>query len=279
MHSIFYHRIYSKTISSIQVMKQYYLTFDIGTENLAYCLASFSPNGTNIETKYEIITCGVTCIDGVKLKCIHQTITLNGKKQKTKTCGKKALHYDMCNNKYVGYCQAHKTNNSLRMSSNVTFSTSFMDKIDRLMLFLEGLMKIINMHTTIGNLNIHIENQPALLTPIMKTISVAVFSYFRAKQTTFPKLIKTVRFVSPSIKTSSVFIENLQKVLGLASKIKNFKVYENRKLFAEDIVGQFFDKIDGKSALNCANYAKFHLLKKKDDVCDTILYVLHATIC
>lgn len=275
---------------------KYFLTFDIGTENLAYCLASYNKNGTDIGTKYEIIDCGVTCIDGLKLKCATRVMPTTGRKSKGKICNKKALFYEnqqgvseatpLGANPPIGYCQAHKTDNCIRMSSNVIFSTSFTDKIDRLTTFLNTLLNTILLpinvsNRKIKNLHIHIENQPALLTPVMKTISVAIMSYFRAIQSYSPTIIKSVRFVSPSIKTAQPFIDKLKQTCGLTSKIKTFKIYDNRKYFSEEIIEQFFEKLMETKELNpmnCVSYAKYNLLKKKDDLCDAVLYVLHATI-
>jgi hypothetical protein len=263
-------------------MKQYYLTFDIGTENLAFCLASFNPKGTSIATKYEILDCGVTCIDGKKLKCCGKIVTINknGKKSKGRACDETALFYDAEHN---GYCKNHKIAGLPRMSSNVIFSREFPDKIDRLMAFLDGLLDTIFTYN-VRNLHVHIENQPALKTPIMKTIQVAILSYFRATQTLYPKIIKNVRFVSASIKTAQKFVNALRQKYGLTSKIKTFKEYDERKGFAEEIGEQFVDKLVERNAdtrispLNCACYSRCWLLKKRDDLFDTILYLLRATI-
>jgi hypothetical protein len=129
-------------------------------------------------------------------------------------------------------------------------------------------------------LKIYIENQPALITPIMKTISVCIFTYFLYKKLYFPNVINSVNFISANSKTNKVFIDLMKKKYNIYSYITNFKNYNNRKNFSIEIATQIANRLSNtKNLLNIINTSKFYVLIKKDDLADTFLYVLYAILC
>ena len=85
-----------------------------------------------------------------------------------------------------------------------------------------------------------IENIPSRMNPMIKSISVAIYTYFKIKQL-------SVKFVSPS------------------KKLKNNKVsYKERKQQSIKDVEQYLSKED---------YEQISKYKKKDDICDSILQI------
>jgi hypothetical protein len=281
----------------------YYLTFDIGTKNLAYCIAKYDKSKNIISKQIEIIDCDVVNIADVSLLCKEI-------KNKRAICNNKAHFYSLKDkknhadiNNITGYCKSHhkiiqeqNKNNKInkttdlniqtfRMSSNPLFTANLNTRLERLLMFLDKLFIIINTpynlkNNKIQNLKIYIENQPALITPIMKTISVCIFTYFLYKKLYFPNVINSVNFISANSKTNKVFIDLMKKKYNIYSYITNFKNYNNRKNFSIEIATQIANRLSNtKNLLNIINTSKFYVLIKKDDLADTFLYVLYAILC
>lgn len=282
---------------------KYYLTFDVGIKNLAYCLIRHDVT-KNIINGIDIIKWGVLDVSFKPLICKHIV-------NKRKICNKISFYYLLKennnnhnnHNNLIGYCKDHFnnlkiTNKSLqkqlfRISKNLIFKDNFNIQIERLLLALEIFFQndIISLYHTenpenetqtyseflINNLEIYIENQPVFKNPIMKSISIAIFTFFTLKKIMFPQIIKFVNFISASDKTKLIFINSMKKIININSTITDFKNYDNRKEFSIQITNQFITNLN-KSIFNIVALVNYYLNKKKDDMADTFIYIIYILL-
>ena len=129
----------------------------------------------------------------------------------------------------------------------------------------------------IENLRIYIENQPVFKNPVMKTISIGIFTFFTLKKILNKKIISNVNFINASSKTKDDFITKLFELVNVKSYISKFKEYDKRKQFTIDITNQLVLKLSN-SINNIVSINKYFLNKKKDDMADTFVYVIYAII-
>lgn len=283
---------------------KYYLTFDVGIKNLAYCLARYDAT-KNITEGLDIIDWGILDVSYKPLICKNIV-------NKRKKCNNNSIYYLLKENvkntpvnhkeatNLIGYCQNHandlklkdkKTHSSLfRVSKNSIFVNNFNIQMERLLKALEDFYnnKLMSLyHTTnseqealtntqylISNLEIYIENQPVFKNPIMKTISIGIFTFFILKKVTCQTKIKSVNFISASDKTHLSFISSMNKSLKINPKPNvNFKVYAERKEFAIDMTNQIIKNLN-KSIFNIVSSVNYDLSAKKDDMADTLIYVI-----
>lgn len=104
-----------------------------------------------------------------------------------------------------------------------------------------------------------IENQPSMRNPVMKTISVFLYSYFVIRGTIDNKIISYVRFVSPSNKLK-IDVNKTTKVLA-GIKTKEI-VYKLTKALGIKYCRAIINKKDDEQ-IAC--------VKKKDDMADAFL--------
>ena len=190
---------------------KYYLTFDVGIKNLAYCLARYDTT-KNITEGLDILDWGILDVSYKPLICKNIV-------NKRKKCNTNSIYYllkdDIKNipinhkepKNLIGYCQKHandlkikdkKMYSSLfRVSKNSIFVNNFNVQMERLLKALEDFYnyKLMSLYHTanaeqeafnnteylISNLEIYIENQPVFKNPIMKTISIGIFTFFILK--------------------------------------------------------------------------------------------------
>jgi hypothetical protein len=279
---------------------KFYLTFDVGIKNLAFCLTRCDITKTIIDG-LDILEWGVIDVSHKPLICKHIV-------NKRKICNKISIFYLLKNNiqetschsnpdDLIGYCQNHasvlklsdkKTYNKLfRISKNKTFDNSFNLKIERLLIALEHfyhqkISSIYHLNNTnnylISNLEIYIENQPVFKNPIMKTISIAMFTFFTLKKITHYKQIKSVNFISASDKTHLTFIHSMNSLLQINPKPTiNFKKYSERKTFAIDITNQIIQNFS-QSIFNISSCLNYELTSKKDDMADALIYIIYQVL-
>jgi len=283
---------------------KYYLTFDVGIKNLAYCLARYDIT-KNITDGLDIIDWGILDVSYKPLICKHI-------KNKRKICNTNSIYYslkpDVKNvssshknpNNLIGYCQFHanelklkdkKSHSSLfRLSKNLIFANNFNVQMERLLKSLENFYntKLTSLYDTINpeheaetnseylisNLEIFIENQPVFKNPIMKTISIGIFTFFTLKKVISTNIIKSVNFISASDKTHLSFITSMKEILKINPKPNvNYKVYAERKAFAIDMTNQIVNNLN-KSIFNIISSVNYDLTTKKDDMADTLIYVI-----
>ena len=283
---------------------KYYLTFDVGIKNLAYCLSRYDKTKSMLDG-LDVLDWGILDVSFKPLICKHI-------KNKKKICNVNSIFYSLKDNiinkpsshkninNLIGYCQNHAIElknkdkdsykNLFRVSKNSLFINNFNVQMERLLKALEIFFneKILSIYHTenpelevidhkeylINNLEILIENQPVFKNPIMKSISIAILTFFTLKKVIFENIIKSVNFISPKEKTQTTFIQSIKQEFKINPKEKvNFKVYAERKDFAIDATNQIILNLN-KSIFNAISSVNYYLSNKKDDLADTLLYVI-----
>ena len=208
-------------------MFRYILSFDVGIVNLAYCLVR-----TNVDKNFEILKWDI-------IDFSHHPLLCKFIKNVRAICNEKAKYYDNINNETIGYCAIHAiimkkddivSFKKLKMlSKNEDMIDNFNKKTDRL---LEKLNKLYDDIRKIyffdneksidicHNIEIYIENQPALKIPEMKSISIMIYTFFKMKRCE-KNIINTVDFISASNKTKSNFMNLFLKELNITKIVIN----------------------------------------------------------
>jgi hypothetical protein len=199
--------------TNTNIKYKYYLTFDVGIKNLAYCLVRKDlTKNTNKELveSIDILHWGILDVSYKPLICKHIV-------NKRKICNKVSLNYllkdtNISNShtkidNLIGYCKIHTANLKLsdkllhkslyKISHNTKFNDNFNIQMERLLSALESFYneKIVGLYDLdleISNLEIFIENQPVFKNPIMKTISIGIFTFFTLKKVINSKIIKSI---------------------------------------------------------------------------------------
>lgn len=265
------------TINSINIKKKhrykYILTFDIGIKNLAYCLVRCPINAV---IKFDILYWGIIDISNENYK-------------KCSKCNSKSQY--CCKEKNINYCKKHGANikEKIKIVNNDTFNLQIERLIKALSIFYTNMIDkpyassavvnengeecIVNEHVT--NLMIYIENQPVLKNPIMKTISICLYTFFNIKKLQFPCKIKSINFISATVKTRLPFYNFIINNYTVTTKMNKVNDYKNRKLFCIDIVTEIITQLH-PSYYNIIANCFYTFFKKKDDLADTFLYILYS---
>ena len=205
--------------------------------------------------------------------------------------------------KDIGYCRIHanilkKENKELydklqKTNKSPLYKDSFNLQIERLLNALENFYdKIINspyhLETNIinnkiklfniDNLEIYIENQPVLKNPIMKTISISLYTFFYIKKINFPNKIRTINLISATVKTKPPFYNLLKKNINITTCLNTVNDYKNRKNFCINLASEIMNTKFNNSLFNIYAKSYFFLSKKKDDLADTLLYCFYAIL-
>ena len=173
-----------------------------------------------------------------------------------------------------------------KISLNPIYTNNFNYQMDRLLLCLVSFYDNIilkpytilnNKLNYISNLDILIENQPVHKNPIMKSISIAIYTFFTLKKILDPRMVNSVNFINATVKTKDIFVQKINNILDIKSNIVKFKNYDNRKNFSIDIINQLVNKLPGNinNIICSSNYV---LTKKKDDLADTLIYVIYSLL-
>ena len=295
--------------------KNYILTIDVGTVNLAYCLAEHDTAKQNIIQSVNIVDWGVLDVSYKPLYCKHI-------KNKRAICNCVSKYYTLKDgasnhsepDNFIGYCKSHakqiqqynksiksnksnKSNQSnqsnqinkiklYKISENPIYKNNFNEQMERLLTSLEKFyLNIIRtpydivhkVPQNVNNLKIYIENQPVFKNPVMKSISIGIFTFFALKKIVEPDIISSVNFINATVKTKDDFISKLFELVDVKSYILKFKEYDKRKEFTVDISNQIISKLDN-SINNIISCNKYYLNKKKDDMADTLVYVIYVII-
>jgi hypothetical protein len=271
---------------------KYLLTFDIGIKNLAYCIVRY-----NILDKknFDIIYWGILDISYKGLICDFN-IDIS-KKNNIAICCTNNSYFYLPNSdnqtKYTSYCKFHSNkikNNNItlynqlkKIANNAKLKDNFNQQVERLLVeldkfynqFIDSIYDVDS--KIVSNLDIYIENQPVLKNPIMKTISIVLFAFFNMKKIKFPYKIKSVNFVSATVKTKSNLYNNIKKNFALNTKLISNNNYQNRKQYCIDIAKDVVYQTNN-SFFNAVAISIYELSKKKDDLADTLLYVLYVLL-
>jgi hypothetical protein len=288
-------------------MNNYFLTIDVGIKNLAICVCKYNNNQNNINILEKI-----NIIDWEIIDVSYKPLYCKQIKNKRAICNCISKYYSLKQNNIshidpenlIGYCKSHikfirefnkKKENKFNqiktwsINSNPIYKNNFSTQMDKLLNGLEIFFKktiltpfnIINSKLQyIKNLNIYIENQPVFKNPIMKSISVGIYTFFCMKKIIFPNIISSINFINATVKTKEDFVLKLNKMIGLESIIKDFEIYKKRKDFSEDIVGQIINKLNYNNHFlnNILSVSNYIITKKKDDLADTLLYQIYIII-
>jgi hypothetical protein len=281
--------------------KSYFLTFDVGIVNLAFCLVEYNPNVSNVLIKsINILEWGILDVSYKPLYCKQI-------KNKRAICNCISKYYTLKENStdhtnpdnLIGYCKNHaksiidfnKKNKKnkikiYKISENPIYKNNFNIQMERLLRALDKFYNniILNPYDTnngylkyISNLKIYIENQPVFKNPIMKTISIGIFTYFTLKKIQNSKIISNVNFINAAVKTKDDFVKKLFDLIEVKSYIDKIKDYNKRKEFTVDITNQIIQKLN-YSINNIVSISNYYLNKKKDDMADTLVYVIYIII-
>jgi len=147
------------------------IAWDIGLKNLSYCILQKAGEGSLTKHGYIILDWEVINLypeeSGNKFKCYGLT-------RKKEICGKKAKYQndDKC------YCKSHAPKNEFTKEIKKYKKSNNKNPFEyaiRIKNELDKRPNICNVDVVI------IENQPALVNPIMKTVQIIVLSYFSFK--------------------------------------------------------------------------------------------------
>jgi hypothetical protein len=283
--------------------KNYLLTIDVGTVNLAYCLSEYSSDSVDkkILDNLNIIDWGILDVSYKPLYCKQI-------KNKRAICNCISKFYclkDGCTDhsnpeNLIGYCKTHakpiqqhnKVNKKnkikiYKISENPIYKNNFNIQMERLLSNLEKFyLDVIETPYDIdssgnpkyiSNLKIYIENQPVFKNPVMKTISIGIFTFFTLKKVLNSSIISSVNFINATVKTKDDFISKLFEIVEVKSYIDKFKDYDKRKEFTIDITNQICPKLKN-TVNNIVSTSNYILAKKKDDMADTLVYVIYVII-
>lgn len=140
------------------------IAWDVGVKNLSYCI--LMENGEEPKTKH-----GYTIVDWevINLYSDEKEKKCGGLTRKKEICGKKAK---MCESENY-YCAKHSTDKCKKIPK--TKNKNPFEYAIRIKNELDKRPGLTDVDAVI------IENQPALVNPIMKTIQMILFSYFSFK--------------------------------------------------------------------------------------------------
>jgi hypothetical protein len=278
------------------------LTIDVGTVNLAYCLAEYKKDVQKpILKTVDIINWGILDVSYKPLYCKHI-------KNKRAICNCVSKFYTLKEGtldhsnpeNLIGYCKSHaktvqahnKVNKKdkikiYKISENPIYKNNFNIQMERLLSSLEKfytniVLKPYDIDANgnpkyISNLKIYIENQPVFKNPVMKTISIGIFTFFTLKKVLNDSVVSNVNFINATVKTKDDFISKLFEIVEVKSYINKFKDYDKRKEFTVDITNQIYPKLH-QSINNVVSISNYILNKKKDDLADTLVYVIYVII-
>ena len=288
--------------------KSFFLTIDVGTKNLAICVCEYNNNSTKSIESVNILK-QINIIDWEIIDVSYKPLYCKNIKNKRAICGCISKFYCMKENttdhsdpdNLIGYCKTHiksirehnknKANkkNQIKffsINSNPIYKNNFSTQMEKLLEGLENFFTntILSPYNyidkklfSICNLQIYIENQPVFKNPVMKSISVGIYTFFCMKKILYPQIVSSINFINATVKTKQDFVLKLNNLVGLESEIKDFKTYTNRKDFSEDIVGQIIPNLtyNLEYMSNIFSTSNYTLAKKKDDLADTLLYQIY----
>jgi len=226
----------------------YYIGWDIGIKNLAYCIIEKQPDKCECIKELEIIN----LIDPPK---IYNCSCINKNKN---NCKGKATYISK-ENESITYCNKHYKLLSDKEKKTVKCikSPKKCNKYSLEELGLRLFKQLDNNPNFIKCDNIVIENQPVLKNPTMKSIQIMLYSYFLIKN----KNIKIIKLLNASNKLK-VYKGNIpDEEKEYLSKIKD--KYKRNKMTAilhTKLMMDDTEKLD---------YFNSH--KKKDDLADAYL--------
>ena len=226
----------------------YYIGWDIGIKNLAYCIIEQLPNKSEIIHELEIIN---LIDEPIILYC--SCFNKNGK-----NCKSKATYFNKISDK-IYYCNKHYNLLSTKEKKEIK-SIKPPKKCNKYSLEELGLNLFKALDSSPLFLkceNIIIENQPVLKNPTMKSIQIMLYSYFLIRN----KNINLIKLVNASNKLKvykgnipSDEKENIDNIKDKYRKNKMTAILHAKLMIDNDLILE-----------------KYNNHKKKDDLADAYL--------
>lgn len=245
-------------------MERILLSIDVGIVNLSYCILNKNTNEiidwTVINLKdIKCEECDNTAIyeQDKKFYCSNcyikppiEDFFVEDKSTICIKCGKKG-RYSRNDN---GYCLIHAK--QLYNSELFPITTIKKGNFNITIINLISKLKSIKLFDIVNN--VVIENQPSYKNPVMKSISMALYTYFTLKDN-----VKKVSFISPGLKLKN--ISDIDKsLLKQCNKSKKYK---------------FTKELSIKYCIDNLNDEKWHEFlvnhNKKDDLADSYLHAIN----
>ena len=226
----------------------YYIGWDIGIKNLAYCIIEQLPDKTECIKELEIInlidapkiyTC--SCLNKNKNNCKSKAHYMSKTDEAITYCNK---HYNLLTKKEQKLVKSIKPPKKCNKYSLEELGTRLFNTLDENPLFSKCE-------------NIIIENQPVLKNPTMKSIQIMLYSYFLIKN----KNINIIKLLNASNKLKVYKGPISDEEAATLSKLKD--KYKRNKMTA---ILHASLMINDKEKLD---YFNSH--KKKDDLADAYL--------
>lgn len=148
-------------------MDEKVIAWDIGLKNLSYCILQKNGEGSITKHNYSIIDWEVINLYSDDFK----TPLCNSKTKKKDICGKKAKYYNGDN----FYCKIHSPDKVKEIKKPKIKNKNPFEYAKRIKIELDKRPGLCDVNYVI------IENQPALINPIMKTVQIIILSYFSFK--------------------------------------------------------------------------------------------------
>lgn len=235
------------------------ISWDIGIKNLSYCILQKETDNNN-EEEYPKTKHNFSIIDWEVINLYsneNKTHRCVGLTKKNTVCGNKAKYYK--DTSY--YCKTHMVDNSKKIKINKPKKKTPFEYATRIKKELDKRPHLCDVS------NVLIENQPALVNPIMKTVQIIILSYFSFKNTIEKPFV--VRNINAKCKEklplkdedwidSECHKEYIEKIKRIKNK------YSRRKLLCF-----YYAKMCLESNFEMKNYLLTH--KKKDDLTDSFL--------
>ena len=143
------------------------IAWDIGLKNLSYCILQKDGDGPLTKHNYSVVDWEVINLYEEEIN----KYTCCGLTKKKEICGKKAKYYK--NDKF--YCKTHSECDVKKINKPKIKNKNPFEYAKRIKNELDKRPKLCDVNYVI------IENQPALVNPIMKTVQIIIFSYFSFK--------------------------------------------------------------------------------------------------
>jgi len=236
------------------------VAWDIGIKNLSYCILSKTNKGCPTSYGYNIIDWEVINLyNDAEKKHICSSSNKNNKK-----CNHKGIYIEQNVEEKVFYCKKHKTPTSIIYKPKKVKNRNPFEYATR-------IKQELDKRPTLQDVDIVlVENQPALMNPIMKSIQMMIFSYFSFLHSAEKKI--EVYNVNAKRKeklpdkddswiTSSYYREYQERI----EKTKN--KYTKRKLLCF-----YYALLCVETSPEMKEYLMSH--KKKDDLTDSLLMCL-----
>lgn len=143
------------------------IAWDIGLKNLSYCILQKNGEGSLTKHNYTVVDWEIINLypeDSTYHTCIGLT-------KKNKTCGKKATY----SKGDEFYCKTHSPTDGTKSKKKKVKNRNPFEYARRIKMELDKRPELRDVDYVI------IENQPALVNPIMKTVQIIILSYFSFK--------------------------------------------------------------------------------------------------